>query len=133
MLKKIFIMAVVFTALIVGCANDDDPITSTSNNSNKSPNAPSNPTPMDSATNVSYSFVTLYWMCSDPDPTDTLRYDVYYGGNLSTTNLLVSNTLNTSADLGVCQPHTKIYWKVVAKDFKGGTTQGPVWRFTTSY
>ncbi len=130
MLKKIFIMAVVFSALIAGCENDDNPITNSSSNSNHSPNAPSNPTPPDNATNVASGFITLTWQCSDPDAGDTLRYDVYYG-NLNPVNVLASNILTTSADLGIVLPHTTIAWKVVAKDNHGGVTNGPVWKFTT--
>jgi len=29
-------------------------------------------------------------------------------------------------------PNTKYYWKVVAKDGKGGVKEGPVWSFTTA-
>jgi hypothetical protein len=130
MIKKILVFAFVLIALIAGCENDDSPITGTSNSSNHSPNAPSNPVPADNATNVTSGFITLFWQCSDPDAGDTLRYDVYYG-ELNPINVLASNILTTSADLGIVPPHTSIAWKVVAKDNHGGVTNGPVWKFTT--
>ncbi len=131
MIKKILVFAFVLIGLIGGCENDDNPIINSSGNTNHSPNAPSNPVPADNEINVSPSFVTLFWQCSDPDQGDTLRYDVYYGGNNNTENLLASNILTTSADLGILPPNTKVYWKVAAKDNKGGVTYSPAWKFTT--
>jgi hypothetical protein len=131
MIKKILIFAFVLSALIAGCENDDSPVNTNTGNSNHSPNAPNNPNPGDNEINVSPAFVTLSWQCSDPDQGDTLRYDVFYGGNSNTENILASNILITSADLGIVPPQTKIYWKVNAKDNHGGTSYSPIWKFTT--
>jgi len=94
--------------------------------SNRAPNTPSNPSPSNNATNQPTT-ITLSWECSDPDG-DAVTYDVYFGtSSNSMTKVSSGQTLNRS-NLSI---GTTYYWKVVAKDSKGATTEGPVWKFTT--
>lgn len=95
---------------------------------NQPPSQPSNPNPADGATNVSTT-PTLSWTCTDPDG-DTLTYDIYFGTS-STPPLVASNHTSSSYNPGTLQYNTTYYWKVVAKDGKGGETAGPIWSFTT--
>ena len=95
---------------------------------NLPPNTPSNPNPVDNATGVSID-VTLSWSCSDPDG-DSLTYDIYFGTS-SSLSLVKSDHTSNTYDPGTLQYSTTYYWKIVAKDGKGGVTEGPVWRFTT--
>ncbi len=99
---------------------------------NRAPNAPSVPSPYNYATNQPTT-ITLSWECSDPDG-DALTYDVYFGIDASSMTKVSINqsgsTLNIG-DLRTLSYGTTYYWKVVAKDSEGGTTEGPEWRFTT--
>jgi len=95
---------------------------------NSRPSIPNDPNPADGATDVPIN-VTLSWSCSDPDG-DTLTYDIYFG--TSTTPLLVkSDHTSTTYNPRTLDFGTTYYWKIVAKDGKGGVTEGPVWSFTT--
>ena len=90
---------------------------------------PTNPSPSDEATNQPLA-VTLSWDCSDPDG-DSLTYVVYFG---TSSNPPKASTDQSEKSLNRTNLlyGTTYYWKVVAKDSKGTTTEGPVWRFTTS-
>jgi len=94
---------------------------------NNAPNAPSNPSPANGATNQSTS-VQLSWSCSDPDD-DDLTYDIYFGTS-STPPLVQSNQSATTYNPGTLQINTTYYWKIIADD---GTdqTEGSVWSFST--
>jgi len=78
---------------------------------------------------LSDASTTLEWSASDVD-NDPLTFDVYFGTNNPPTTKMGDNqsasqlTVNLSAT-------TDYYWKVVAKDDKGGQTIGQVWRFKT--
>jgi len=95
---------------------------------NTQPEVPSLIDPADKAIGVSAT-PTLSWVCSDPDG-DTLVYDVYFGTS-STPPLVKKDLAVTSYDPGILNNSTTYYWKIVAKDNKGGVTPSPVWSFTT--
>ncbi|MEM2080561.1 MAG: C1 family peptidase, partial [Nitrososphaerota archaeon] len=95
---------------------------------NRPPNQPSNPDPADGAIDVSIN-PTLSWACSDPDG-DSLVYDIYFGTD-TIPPLVKSDHTSTSYNPETLNYSTTYYWKVVAKDGRGGVTEGPVWRFTT--
>lgn len=100
--------------------------------SNRAPNAPSVPSPHNYATNQPTT-ITLSWECGDPDG-DAVTYDVYFG---TSSNSMTKVSINQSGstlnigDLRTLSYETTYYWKVVAKDSEGATTEGPVWKFTT--
>ncbi|MEM7828580.1 MAG: hypothetical protein QW561_04495 [Candidatus Aenigmatarchaeota archaeon] len=73
---------------------------------------------------------TLSWTATDPDPGDTLTYDVYFGKS-SNPPLVVSNQSSTSYQAGLLEHMTKYYWKIVARDNHGSETIGPILSFTT--
>jgi len=116
-----YLICAAFAVFIVACAGGTPGI------SNQPPNAPSNPTPADNATDVSIN-ITLSWACTDPDG-DTLTYNVYFG--TVSTPTIVATVTTKSYDPGSLNYNTKYYWKIVAKDGKGGQTSSPVWNFTT--
>lgn len=130
-MKNLLYLIIASAFFYFGCNKSDDIITP-STDSNRYPNAPSNPTPSNGAVNVS-GFITLRWNCSDPDASDTLRYDVKYGLTSNPSDLLVSNVLNPAADLGIADTNKTIFWKVTAKDNHGLSKDGPVWSFTTGH
>ncbi len=95
---------------------------------NLRPTVPSNPKPSNNQTGVSVN-TTLSWICSDLDG-DTLVYDVYFGTDANPP-LVKSNHATTTYSPGTLSYGTTYYWKIVAKDDKGGQTSGPIWSFTT--
>jgi formylglycine-generating enzyme required for sulfatase activity len=74
--------------------------------------------------------VNLSWDCSDPDG-DTVTYDVYFGTSADFKTPLVPDHSSRAFTKSNLSYNTTYYWKVVAKDGKGATTEGPVWQFTT--
>jgi uncharacterized protein (TIGR02145 family) len=98
---------------------------------NQPPVVPGNQVPANNASGISVT-PSLTWQGSDPDG-DPVTYDVYLdtsnppaalvAGNLAATSFTVQEALQGSTDY---------YWKVVAKDNKGNTSQSPVWKFTTA-
>ncbi|MCP4135847.1 MAG: hypothetical protein GY754_33070 [bacterium] len=95
---------------------------------NKSPIQPSNPTPTDNADDRETN-ISLNWSCSDPDG-DSLTYDLYFGTS-SNPPLEPVPLLSSSYSKNDLVNGTTYYWKIVAKDGKGGETSGPVWSFST--
>jgi len=95
---------------------------------NHPPNAPSSPSPGNGAVDQPTSLY-LRWYCSDPDG-DSLTYDLYFGTSYNPP-LKASGLRSRSYYLSGLARGVTYYWKVVAKDGKGGITSGPVWRFTT--
>jgi len=73
--------------------------------------------------------LTLHWNCDDIDG-DRLTYDVYFGIN-NPPPLVNSNQSGTSYSPDTLEYDTTYYWRVVAKDEHGATTDSKVWHFTT--
>lgn len=98
---------------------------------NNPPNAPTNPSPADGATGVSIN-ADLSWTGGDPDPGDTVTYDVYFEANDSTPdNLICNNVATPTCDPGTLAYNTPYYWYVVATDNHSASTTGGTWDFTT--
>jgi hypothetical protein len=97
---------------------------------NDPPYVPSNPGPSNGATGVDIN-ADLSWTGGDPDPGDTVYYDVYFEPWDSTPDVKVSNDqTSTSYDPGTMSHSTTYYWQIVAWDGED-TTEGPIWHFTT--
>jgi predicted transglutaminase-like cysteine proteinase len=98
---------------------------------NHPPYIPSNPSPLNHATDV--STFTLSWSGGDPDPEDVVTYDVYFGTSLPPP-LLVSHQFGTTASqpFPMPPPGAKCYWKIIATDNHGSSTEGPLWDFNTA-
>jgi|GEM_PF-351621 len=95
---------------------------------NNAPTKPGTPSPADGAVDQAID-VNLGWTCSDPDG-DTLKYDVYFGSS-ETPPLVVNDQTSNAFDPGTLSRGTKYYWKVVAKDGRGGVAESDKWSFTT--
>lgn len=106
--------------------NNTDPITPV----NIQPDVPSNPIPANNSLNIN-RFIALEWIGGDPNPNDTVRYDIVMGTVNPPVTVVASNTLATRIDVGLVAANTVIYWKVTAKDNHNSFTEGPVWKFTT--
>jgi len=96
---------------------------------NQPPYVPSNPNPEDHATNVSIN-VDLSWTGGDPDPGDTVTYDVFFGAS-SPPPKMVSNQSDVIFDPEL-NYNTTYYWKIVAWDDHGVSMDGPIWEFETA-
>jgi hypothetical protein len=96
---------------------------------NHPPYVPSNPNPAEGSTNVSVT-TDLNWTGGDPDPGDTVTYDVYFG-TMSPPTIIIHNQTATSYTPGSLQYHRTYFWRIVAWDDHGASTAGPIWNFTT--
>jgi hypothetical protein len=74
---------------------------------------------------------TLQWSATDSDVSYILTYDVYFGLDNPPTAKVVDNKTSTSVDVQTVALK-RYYWKVVAKDNKGGQTIGQIWNFKTN-
>jgi formylglycine-generating enzyme required for sulfatase activity len=61
-----------------------------------------------------------------------VTYDVYFGANVNPPTVLVSNDqAERTFNPGLLTIDTIYYWKIVATDEHGASTEGPVWGFST--
>lgn len=107
--------------------------TNTLNLTNHPPNIPSNSSPSNGASGVNESHLSLSWNGGDPDADDEVTYCIYFG--TSTNQMLVpiesGFTVLFYNDSSALAGTTPYYWKIVATDQDGATTEGPVWNFQT--
>ena len=102
----------------------------TTGGGNQPPNVPSSPSPVNGSTSVSVN-VNLGWVGGDPDPGDTVTYDVYFGTS-SSPPIVSHNQSSLSYDPGTLTYYTFYYWKIVAWDNHDASTPGPLWHFRTA-
>ena len=95
---------------------------------NNNPNTPSLQSPSNGATNQSLSG-NLTWQCTDPEG-DPLVFDIYLGTS-SSPSIFKSNQSGGSYAYSNLNYNKKYYWKIVAKDNKGGSSTSGVQNFTT--
>jgi len=93
------------------------------------PLAPYNPSPSEEAV-IWATAITLKWDSYEPND-DVITYDVYFDTNANPTTKVSSNQVENSLNRSNLSYGTTYYWKVVAKDSKGATTEGPLWSFST--
>lgn len=94
---------------------------------NQAPSTPSDPVPRDNSLIVNQQ-VYLSWSASDPDVTDQLQFDVYFGDSPSPP-LIAQDLTTPNLDVDDLLPAGTYYWKVVAKDPAGSTAESAVWSF----
>jgi len=99
--------------------------------SNSPPTMPSNPYPEDGATDIDVG-VTLSWSCVDPDG-DPITFDVYLEANDQMPDVLVSrNQTELSYTHSIpLEYNTHYWWRIIAWDSNGASTNGPAWDFFT--
>ncbi|MDY6861839.1 MAG: carboxypeptidase-like regulatory domain-containing protein [Thermodesulfobacteriota bacterium] len=97
---------------------------------NYSPYEPKNPYPSDGAKEQRIN-LTLRWIGGDPNPGDTVKYDLYFGTEENPS--IYATSLNTEryAIPEKLLYSTIYYWKIVSRDQLGEETEGSVWSFTT--
>ena len=109
--------------------SETGPIWSFTTGENLPPNEPSDPDPPDGATDVPIVKI-LSWIGGDPNPGDTVLYDVYFG-NSSPPPMVAEDLSETSYDPDTMDLDTTYYWQIVAEDSQGLSTSGDIWYFTT--
>jgi outer membrane protein assembly factor BamB len=97
--------------------------------STHAPNVPSNPNPEDQATNVPVN-TGLTWIGGDPDILDIVTYDIYFG-TVNPPSLIISNHPSSGYSPPSLNISTTYFWKIVAHDDHGLSSEGPTWSFTT--
>jgi len=95
---------------------------------NKPPYNPSNPSPADGSGGASTN-VKLSWDGGDPNGGDTVKYSVYLGTSPRWMSRICENISSTTYDSGALDEYQTYYWKVVAMDEFGVTTESDVWSF----
>jgi len=93
------------------------------------PNQPSNPDPYSGEIGVDVN-ADLSWTGSDPDPWDTVTYDIYFG-TTSSPPLVETNHSNTFYEPGTMSYNQIYYWQIVAWDNHGANNASDEWHFTT--
>jgi len=120
------ILLLFVTASMVSALNANP--SSFMNPMNQPPNTPSNPSPPNQAIDV-FINIDLFWTGGDPDG-DPVTYDIYLG-TTSFPLKMKSNQSTLKYNSGTLMYDTKYYWKIVAWDNHGLSTEGPIWFFVT--
>jgi len=98
---------------------------------NNPPYTPNDPDPENGSNDISID-ADLSWIGGDPDPEDTVVYDVFLEANDPTPDNKVADDISeTTFDPGTLDYETEYYWRVIARDNHGASIWGPVWQFTT--
>jgi hypothetical protein len=98
---------------------------------NGAPDIPSEPSPLDGATDVSIH-AGLSWLGGDPD-NDDVTYDVFFAQNYPPSGMIVQGYPATSYPLAELSYGTSYFWQIVSEDEHGEKTPGPIWSFTTFF
>ena len=96
---------------------------------NIAPEVPGSPAPGDETVNVSTT-TGLSWTGGDLDTGDTVTYAVYFGTE-DPPPLVSAEQAALSFEPSALSYNTTYYWKIIATDSYGASTEGPVWSFTT--
>lgn len=107
--------------LIGSCAKDDE--------INLAPGNVTLTTPSNNATNIALDAALNWQTTTDPDG-DVVVYDVYFGTDANPVNVASANQAGTSY-APILTANSTYYWKVVAKDPNGGSSQSATWSFST--
>lgn len=128
--KKDYEKVSVSVAVREGDTTIADILMSATGEQNSPPYPPSNPKPENGASQQPTE-LTLQWAADDPDPGDSLTFDVYFYPASSPPTLAASGLEDTSYQVSQLRFNSIYYWQIVARDSKGASTNGAVWSFTT--
>ncbi|HPE69347.1 MAG TPA: caspase family protein, partial [Thermotogota bacterium] len=102
----------------------------TGTTSNQPPSTPASPSPANGQADQETS-LTLNWSdCTDPD-SDPVRYDVYLSTSPTFSSPVKTGLSLSQTSVSGLSGQTTYYWKVVAKDNRGGQSSSATWSFTT--
>jgi PKD repeat protein len=97
---------------------------------NSPPNIPNSPIPRNGSIGISVN-TDISWLGGDPDPGDTVSYDVYFGTS-SSPPIKVHNQTTTSYDPGTMSYSTTYYWRIIAWDSQDNSTISSLFHFKTA-
>lgn len=86
--------------------------------------------PMHNSEQSATTSIELVWDAADPNTTDTLTYELFFGENTSLT--LFSDALSTTSQTVTVQSGKTYSWKVNVKDQNGAKSIGQTWSFTVN-
>lgn len=115
------LFVIVFTLLLTSSCENDYP--------NLAPGNIILISPFYSAIDISLD-VSLSWQAASDPNGNVVTYDVYFGTETTPVTVVSSSQTGTTYSPTLAA-NTTYYWKVVAKDGKGGTSESAVWSFTT--
>ncbi len=79
---------------------------------------------------VNAGSVSLTWNGADPDTSDTLTYEVFFGETNNPTS--VANNVTTGSYSVTVQSGKTYYWKINTTDNSGAKSIGQIWSFTVN-
>jgi hypothetical protein len=99
------------------------------------PFTPAGPYPEDGWQNYNVQ-VDLWWRGGDPNPTETVTYDIYFGtvnppGHYAQLSNRPASEDPLHYELDALNQFTWYYWQIIATDSFGLQRIGPVWSFRT--
>jgi hypothetical protein len=95
-----------------------------------------NPYPLNGEVNVDLN-VTLAWLGGDPNPEDTLSYEIYFGKHIDNLSLIdkigpfKSSDKHISYFVDNLKNESNYFWQIIAIDNYGSKRIGPIWKFST--
>lgn len=93
------------------------------NSANDSPSAFALISPADSSEVITLTPILDWEIANDPDPLDTVSYNLYFGSSIPDLQLISVDTLTSYRILYPLSDNTNYYWKVVAEDLSGAATE----------
>lgn len=95
-----------------------------------------NPYPINGEVNIGFN-VTLAWLGGDPNPEDTVSYEIYFGKYVDNLSLIdkigpfKSSDKHISYFIDNLKNESNYFWQIIAIDNYGSKRISPIWKFST--
>ena len=101
--------------------------------SNSPPFVPTAPEPENGAVKVELDgeILSFRWIGGDPNPWDTVTYELRLGSSPETLQSVANNLTNSVYQHGPLDRGVRYVWQVIASDNRGQSTAGEIWEMTT--
>ena len=120
-----FLLTIAISLMIFGCESDND------NAVNQPPNSFSLLTINNEANDINLT-PTLTWDAATDPENDPVTYDLILDNNENPNTIIATNLDETEFKLNSpLQNSENYYWKIIAKDNNGNSTESNVFSFTT--
>jgi hypothetical protein len=121
-MKWIVLPMVLVVPAIFCCTKSTEP-------ENRPPGVPNIVSPVNGATNEAIN-TSIWWTAAEDPDDDPVTYDVYFGTS-SPPPLFESSVVSQRYYPGYLEYNTQYYWKIIAKDNLGNSSETAMWSFTT--